>query len=153
MVSRIYVPLMPSKSPMCCSPILFLSPLSHSVHNSVLWMGQERNGLLWQHPVLLGRPGTHSHAPFSLQKKSRARRPSLVTELCHLGEGATWVKSHCSSYPLQCIQTCIIFAPTICWNFSTGLLDFPQGSLVCGWLSKTVFSRGSRLQLRGAGAI
>lgn len=34
------------------------------------------------------------------------------------------------------------FAPTAWWNFSTGLLDFHRGS-VYGWLSKTVFYRGS----------
>ena len=37
-VSRIYIPLMPPKSPTCCSPSLFPPP-SHEAHVSVLWMG------------------------------------------------------------------------------------------------------------------
>lgn len=45
--------------------------------------------------------------------------------------------SNYSSHPLQCIQTCIISAPIACWDFCTGLLDFPQGFLIYGWLSKT----------------
>lgn len=33
--------------------------------------------------------------------------------------------------------------PLLCWNFSTENLDFHKGSLIHGWLSETVFSRGS----------
>ena len=36
-----------------------------------------------------------------------------------------------------------IFAQTLCWNFSTELLDFHKGFLFCGWLSKSVFPRAS----------
>ena len=61
-VSRICVPLLCSiLSPGChsYSPSL---PLSCTIHNSVFWMGQERNGPLWQCPAQLGKLGAHSHA-------------------------------------------------------------------------------------------
>lgn len=45
--------------------------------------------------------------------------------------------------PLQCIWTCICFAPVECWNFSSGNLDFHKGSVTCGWLPKAVLSRCS----------
>lgn len=32
------------------------------------------------------------------------------------------VKSNCSSYPFQCLQTHILFVSMACWNFSTGYL-------------------------------
>lgn len=78
-----------------------------------------------------GKGSIRSHA-LTFPCRSHGEKVSLGTELCHLGERVTRVKSNCSSYPLQCIPTCIIFAPTARWNFSTGLLDFPQGSLICG---------------------
>lgn len=40
-------------------------------------------------------------------------------------------------------------AETVCCNFS-GNLDFQKGSLIHGWLSKTVFSRALRPQPRAA---
>ena len=46
----------------------------------------------------------------------------------------------------------IFFPPTVCWNLSSWNLDLHKGSLICGWLSKTVFSGAHGLQLRGAGA-
>lgn len=29
----------------------------------------------------------------------------------------------------------LFFAPTMCWNFSAGLLNFQKGTLICGWFS------------------
>ena len=39
-----------------------------------------------------------------------------------------------------------------CWNFSSGILDFHKGSLLCEWLSKSAFFRDSQPWPRGAGA-
>lgn len=36
------------------------------------------------------------------------------------------------------------FQPVVCWNFSARNLDFYKGSVSCGWLSQTVFPRGSQ---------
>ena len=40
----------------------------------------------------------------------------------------------------------------MCWNFSTRNLDIHKGSLVLGWLFKTVFPGAPRPRLRGTGA-
>lgn len=66
----------------------------------------------------------HSH--FSLSEKSWAKKVSLRTKLCHLGEGVMWVKWPCSSYLLQCIQSQTVFAPMVCCNISTGLPQRPS---------------------------
>ena len=63
--------------------------------------------------------------------------------------GIMWVKSSCSFYLLQCIQIYVSFAPVVCWNFSSGNLYCYKGSLIHGWLSKTVFSRGSQSVAEG----
>ena len=79
---------------------------------------------------------------------------SLGPELCFLGGRVTWVKSGYSSFPLQCVQTCIyIFLFQQC----AGTLPLET------WASTKVFllvgdclrqcSPGApRLQARGAGA-
>lgn len=46
----------------------------------------------------------------------------------------------------------LFFALIMRWNFSAGTLDFHRDSLICEWLSKTVFSRGSWTMARRAGA-
>ena len=38
----------------------------------------------------------------------------------------------------------ICFPPTVYWNLSSWNLDFCKSSLICGWLSKMVFTGGSR---------
>lgn len=48
---------------------------------------------------------------------------------------------------LMCLNLCI-FTPTPYWNFSARNLDFHKDSLICGWLSKTVFLETYRLQPR-----
>lgn len=53
------------------------------------------------------------------------------------------VKSYCPCCFLQCTESCI-FAPAVYWNFSTGNLNFHKGFLICGWISKIVFSSGSQ---------
>lgn len=49
-VCRICIPLIPSKNPICHYTSLF-SPPSREAHDSVLWIGFERNGPLWQCPT------------------------------------------------------------------------------------------------------
>lgn len=49
--------------------------------------------------------------------------------------------SSCSSHFFQFAWSWIFFAPTVCYNFSIGLLDFQKGSLIHGWLPRSVFSR------------
>lgn len=78
-VSRICFPLMPSKSPICCSASLF-PPSSHT-HDSVLWMGQKRNEPLWKHAAQLAKPSDHSHAlTLPCGRNNRAR--SLLALSC-----------------------------------------------------------------------
>lgn len=47
------------------------------------------------------------------------------------------IKSNCSSYSLQCVQTYTFFALMECWVFSSRNLVFNKGSLVLEWLSKS----------------
>lgn len=80
---------------------------------------------------------------FSLWEKSRAKKVSLGSELCHLGGGMIWIKWNCSSYSLW-VQSHFFFlfsffAPTMCWKFFAGFLAFHRGTLAHGWLSKLVF--------------
>lgn len=63
----------------------------------------------------------------------KGKKVSPGTELCHLEErGDTSQVKIFPYYSLQRTQTCIWFAPTACWNFSTAHLDFHQGSLIYG---------------------
>lgn len=47
------------------------------------------------------------------------------------------IKSNCSSYPFQCVQTYTFFALMECWVFSSRNLVFNKGSLVLEWLFKS----------------
>lgn len=60
-VSRNYVPLMPSENLICHFPKP-LPPPSHGAPALGLWMVQERNEFVWQHPAQLRKPSTHSPA-------------------------------------------------------------------------------------------
>lgn len=84
---------------------------------------------------------THSHFPM-WQKQLQAKKFSLGTELCYLEGEVMQVKWNCFSCLLQCIQSQIAFVPTMCWNFSAGLQDFPEDTLIVDWLSKLVFFGG-----------
>lgn len=61
------------------------------------------------------------------------------TEQCHLGGGLMQVKWSYSSCALQCVQIADSFAPTVCWNFSTGLPDFHKATVIHRWVSKLLF--------------
>lgn len=151
-VSRIQVPL-PSSiwSLACCSPSHSLPP-SPTAHDSVLLLEGEGNGPLRQH-YKAGEEGAQSlpSPQFPLLEKSPAEKGPLGIELCHLGEGVTRVKSNCSSI-LSSMSILELFTPVRCWNFSAGLLGFDIGFLVCGDLSKSLFSWGSWQRPRRAGA-
>lgn len=58
---RNYIPLIPSQNHICLFPNLLLPP-SHEALSLGLWMLEERNESLWQHPAQLEKP--HIHSPF-----------------------------------------------------------------------------------------
>ena len=131
---------MPSKNPICCSLSLFLPP-SFSSQLSTLDRAREKWASLGA-SCAAGKHSTPSYAlTFPCVRNQGWESLSWRWAVPPCGKG-DMNKSNYSSDPLQCIQTCIIFAPRACWNFSTGLLDFPQGFLVCGWLSKTSVLQG-----------
>lgn len=72
------------------------------------------------------------------------------TELCCLGGAVMWVKSNFSSYPLQCVQTCVFlsffcsFLFLLQWCAGASLLEFWTFTKTLSSTSdclKTVFSR------------
>ena len=116
--------------------------------STVLWMEGDRDGHLRQGPTHPRKPDTPpSHARIAPPGRNHSWEGPLGTELCHPGEEVMCVKSVCSSYSFQGIQFQIFF----CWNFSAGLLDFHKGSLIRGWLSKSLFSRDSWFTAKGGG--
>lgn len=114
-VSRIHLPLMSSKSPICCFTSLFPSS-SHVPPDSVLWMGQKINEPLWKHLHSWGS-WKIIHVLFALQENSQAKIP-LGPKLCCLGGTVMWIKSKYYSYPLQCIQIRICFLLQQCGRTS-----------------------------------
>lgn len=63
--------------------------------------------------------------------KSQAEKGFLGTELCCLGGGVMQTKSN--YFPsLSNVFGFRFFVPMVCWNFSIGLLDFHEGSFLCG---------------------
>lgn len=73
--------------------------------------------------------GSHTLS-LSPWKKVTGQEGLSGTGLCHLGTGVRWVKWNYSSWVLQCVQSQISLATTVCWNLSSGLLDFHKGILV-----------------------
>lgn len=67
-------------------PLLSLSCVAQ---NSLFWVGEERNGPLWQHSAQLEEPLLTHHSNFSWWERSEAAKVSLDTELCHLGGAVT----------------------------------------------------------------
>lgn len=61
MVSRIHIPLICSIPRSGCWSPSCLPSTSYADHDLVFWMGQERNGLLWQCVTQLGKWDTSSH--------------------------------------------------------------------------------------------
>lgn len=136
---RIYIYLMPAGSPVCHSPSLYFLP-SEVIQLTTQcsgWSKRKMNLFSSNHTIREARfPLTRSY--FLPHEKSQAKMISLVLKLCHLG-GRVW--SNCSFCPFEYVHTRIhIFAPVVCWDSSTGNLDFHKGSLVHRCLSMTVFS-------------
>lgn len=76
-----------------------------------------------------------THSPFPLQEKWWARRPFLAIAVLPWGrDDAKW--SH-FSYPFCYVQI-YVFVPAMCWDFSSGDLNFCKCSLVHRQLSKSV---------------
>lgn len=103
-------------------------PPGFAAHDSVFW-----TGLLWQCVTQLGKLGVPSPALTLPRGGSHWLRSVLLVLSCAALKG--WVKrvkSNCASYPFRCILPQISFVPLVGWNFSTGLLDFHKGSLICG---------------------
>ena len=139
-VSRIHVPLTPSESPICHSPSLFPSPVRQLMTQYSGWDKREMGlfGIVlhcWEAACSL----TCFH--FTPWEKSLAKKViSLHWAMPPWGTGdAGEVKMLLLPSPV-CPNT-YFSAPTMCWNFSSGNLDFQKGSLIHEWLPKTVFSR------------
>ena len=125
-VSRIHLPLMSSKSPVCCSPSLF-PPSNNAPLDSVLWMGQKINEPLWKHLHSWGS-WKIIHVLFPLQENSQAKI-SLGPKLCCLGgdSDVDKVKIFLLPSPMH-PNSYLFFAPTVWWNLSTRNLDIHKGS-------------------------
>lgn len=110
--SRICVPLIPFENPTCYSSSL-LPPHSQIVHNSVLWMGRERNEDFWQCPTQLGKPDIY--ALFLPPWEKLWAKISLSPKLCFLGRkgDASKVKQlHLPplGHPDMCFCFCFFFS-------------------------------------------
>lgn len=103
-------------------------------------MGQGMNEPFWQHPMQLGKPGTHSHVLTFPTAENMGQEGLSWDSAVPPGGRVVWIKSTCSSYCLQCVSY-LVFSQ---WCArTTGLLEFPKGSLTCGWLAESVFFRYS----------
>lgn len=133
--SRICIPLIHSTlSPSCC----FLSyPLPQSC-NSWLSILDRRRKKLWWHSAHW-RCYALSTSHLLLWEKSQAKKVSLGTEPCCLGEEVMWAKWNCSLTISNKSKLRYFF-------FIHGMLQLcwaprlHQGTTVHGWLSKLVFS-------------
>lgn len=131
---------MPSKSPIFCSSSLFHPLVCSSLFSTRNWTREK--WALRQHPTQLGKLALSGMLPLSLLRESTSQEgvfwPWAVPPW---GTGDVGViKSLLLPSPMHTTRG--FFAPAVYWNFSTGNLDFHKGSLVHGWLSETVFSRG-----------
>lgn len=108
-----------AKSSGCCSPSYSL-PSTCVIHFRILDGVRKKWGSL---PAFCtaGEAEWLSH-PLTLWEKLWTKMVSLGTELCHDGEGLTWVKGN-RSYPLWSPNLGYCFASVVCWNFS---LRLPQ---------------------------
>lgn len=74
---------------------------------------------------------------------------SLSPELCHLGED--W-RGESETILSSASKLILLFVPTVCWNFSTGNLDFHTGSLAVADCLQQGSPQAPRPWLGGAGA-
>lgn len=137
---------MPAESPVCCSSRLFPFPSSSVVTSYSGW--GERDGSILHNWV---NSGTHSQTvAFFSKRNSGLRKISFGTELCCLVRSVIWIKLNCSSYAfrLSSASELVLFFVCVCAPVvaETSLWDTSHKvSFIHGWLSKTVFSRGSWL--------
>lgn len=144
-----------SKSPSCCSPNLFSSPVMQLMHDSVLWMGWERNGLVWQLPTELGKPVTHSNTLISsptpwYRGRNHEPRRSLSALSCAALKKDWCGWSQTIPLTLSNASKLIVFGFNNVLELFHWNLDFQKWFLIYGWLSKTLTSKVPRLWLRGA---
>lgn len=90
-VSRICVPLMPYKHPICSSP-----SLSHRAHTLIFWLGNKEVDLFGSVQHSLGSWTLPHCSQLPLWEKSQAKKLSLGTELWHLRGRVAWTKWNCS---------------------------------------------------------
>lgn len=108
--------------------------------HSEFCMGREQGG--WC-SIQLEKPGTHSHMHFPLWEKLRVARAALAPGCAALvrSEWPSKVKLFCLTF-FTAPKLRFYFAPMVCRNFSTGLSGSHKSTLLCGWLSKSGFSKG-----------
>ena len=98
-------------------------------------MEWERNVPLWQCPTQLGKSGAHWHASLSpVGEINGQEHLTRYWAVLPCGRGNVGkIKLFLFSSPM--CPDLYFLSPVVCWNFSTGDLDFHKGLFVCGWLS------------------
>lgn len=106
-------------------------------------MGQEWSESLWLHPTQLGKLTYTLVSPY--RRNHRPRR-FLFAEPCCLRWSEVKVKWNHSSYPIQYIESLMIFCSNcvlelLCWN-----LKFHKDTLIHGSLSKSFLFGGKMIE-------
>lgn len=85
--------------------------LSHALHNSIFWMGQERNELLllWHHPTQLGKLDHCWCTLTSPTKETTSQKSSHLALNCATLWGETRAISNCLSLPSPMHQCSLFF--------------------------------------------
>lgn len=107
-------------------------------------MGWGRNEPLWKNPHSWGSWVLTHMLSFSPMGETTGQVRVLLTLNCaSLGGGVTWVKSNCSSYPHQCIQTQNSYF-FLQWHVGSSPLETWTSavSLIHGWLPESMFPWG-----------
>lgn len=102
-------------------------------------------GLCGNIPHKWGSWGPMQRHSIPLVRKPWAENTFLGPESCHLETGVRvggWGGGVGKVITSSSASEIIFFGLMVCWNFS-GNQDFHRGSLIHGWLFKTVFSRSS----------
>lgn len=108
-----------------------------AVHDSLLWMKQERDGPLWQNPIWLGKLSTYSHGFNFPHGRNHGLRNALLTlslalSPCERGEVHKIRLFLLPSPVCQNLEIFLVVVLMVCYNFSNGLLEFHKGSLAHG---------------------
>ena len=140
-VSRDHFSLMPYENFICCSPD-FLPPPVLELPILVLCMCEGETSFFGSILHSCKSQGL-TCSPFPLQENSWAGKISLSPKLCCLGRGVMWVKSSCSCYPFQCIQTRIVFCCSTVLELLFWKCGLPHRSSHLWVMPNSLFSRGS----------